>query len=59
MSASCICRVLLPPDAPLISRFTSTLGPIYMNSLPCTILADEAKYITGAQIPVDLGNLIR
>jgi NAD(P)-dependent dehydrogenase (short-subunit alcohol dehydrogenase family) len=43
-----------------------------MDSLPYTILApedvaavvawvcsDEAKYIIGAQIPVDLGNLIR
>ncbi|MFZ2178101.1 MAG: mycofactocin-coupled SDR family oxidoreductase [Rhodococcus sp. (in: high G+C Gram-positive bacteria)] len=57
---------------PLIARFASTLGPIYMNSLPYTIAqpeeiaavvawvcSDEAKYITGAQIPVDLGNLIR
>lgn len=57
---------------PLIAEYASTLGPIYMNSLPYQILqaddvasvvawvcSDEAKYITGAQVPIDLGNLIR
>ncbi|AHK29667.1 2-hydroxycyclohexanecarboxyl-CoA dehydrogenase [Rhodococcus opacus PD630] len=57
---------------PLIARYASTLGSIYQNSLPYRITqpedvaavvawvcSDEAKYITGAQIPVDLGNLIR
>ncbi|NLU65332.1 mycofactocin-coupled SDR family oxidoreductase [Rhodococcus sp. HNM0563] len=57
---------------PLIAKYASTLGPIYMNSLPYQILqaddvasvvawvcSDEAKYITGAQVPIDLGNLIR
>ena len=50
----------------------TTLGPIFMNTLPQThidpedvshavayLASDEARYITGAQIPVDLGTLIR
>lgn len=49
-----------------------TLGPIFMNTLPHThidaedvsnavafLASDEGRYITGAQIPVDLGTLIR
>lgn len=57
---------------PLIQEAAATLGPIYMNSLPYEILqaedvasvvawmcSDEAKYMTGAQVPIDLGNLIR
>jgi SDR family mycofactocin-dependent oxidoreductase len=50
----------------------ATLGPIFMNTLPQThidpedvshvvafLCSDDARYITGAQIPVDLGTLIR
>ncbi|HET7740836.1 MAG TPA: SDR family oxidoreductase, partial [Mycobacterium sp.] len=50
----------------------ATLGPIFMNALPQThvepedvshvvafLASDDARYITGAQIPVDLGTLIR
>lgn len=58
------------PD--LISRFADTLGPIFMNALPYFMMepeaisnmvaflaSDESKYITGAQIPVDMGTLNR
>lgn len=57
---------------PLITEAAATLGPIFMNSLPYRILqaedvaavvawvcSDEARYMTGAQVPIDLGNLIR
>jgi SDR family mycofactocin-dependent oxidoreductase len=50
----------------------ATLGPIFMNTLPRThidpedvsnavayLASDEARYITGAEIPIDLGKLIR
>lgn len=56
----------------LIGRFSDTLGPIFMNSLPYFMMepedvsnvvaflaSDESKYITGAQVPVDMGNLNR
>jgi NAD(P)-dependent dehydrogenase (short-subunit alcohol dehydrogenase family) len=53
-------------------EIAATLGPIFMNTLPHThidpedvsnavafLASDEARYITGAEIPVDLGKLIR
>jgi len=56
----------------LIAEHAATLGPIFMNTLPDTmsepediaatvawLVSDEARHITGAQIPVDLGTLIR
>ncbi|WP_305093470.1 mycofactocin-coupled SDR family oxidoreductase [Prescottella sp. R16] len=56
----------------LIADHADTLGPIFMNALPdaatdaediagtvAWLLSDEARHITGAQIPVDLGTLIR
>ncbi|MFV9428571.1 mycofactocin-coupled SDR family oxidoreductase [Rhodococcus zopfii] len=56
----------------MIADHAATLGPIFMNALPdeatdaediagtvAWLLSDEARHITGAQIPVDLGTLIR
>jgi SDR family mycofactocin-dependent oxidoreductase len=50
----------------------ATLGPIFMNALPHThidpedvaaavafLAGDEARFITGAQVPIDLGTLNR
>lgn len=57
---------------PLFAKYAHTVGPIFMNTLPYAIMqpedvadvvawvsSDEAKYITGAQVPVDFGNLNR
>lgn len=53
-------------------EIAARLGPIFMNALPHThidpedvssvvafLASDEARFITGAQIPVDLGTLVR
>ncbi|MFF0544000.1 mycofactocin-coupled SDR family oxidoreductase [Nocardia thailandica] len=58
--------------APLFEKYASTLAPIFMNALPSYITqpeeiaatvawlcSDEASQITGAQIPIDMGNLNR
>jgi SDR family mycofactocin-dependent oxidoreductase len=61
------------PDLfPMIEERAATLGPIFMNTLPFEFLepediaglvaflvSDEAKYMTGAQVPMDLGNTNR
>jgi SDR family mycofactocin-dependent oxidoreductase len=52
----------------MIQQHAETLGPLFMNTLPhfsmkpeaiadavAWLASDEARYITGAQIPVDLG----
>lgn len=57
---------------PLLDKYATTLAPIYMNSLPyewmqpeeiadvvAWLCTDEAKYMTGAQVPIDMGNLNR
>ncbi len=57
---------------PLFERYAHTLAPIYMNTLPYAIAqpeeiaavvawvcSDEAKYLTGVEVPVDFGNLNR
>lgn len=58
---------------PLLERYASTLAPMYMNTIPqprtlqpedvaATVVwlaGDESRYMTGAQIPVDLGALAR
>ena len=57
----------------LIAAKAATLGPIYMNAMPepalmqpedvagavAWLASDDAKYVTGAQIPVDMGTLLR
>jgi SDR family mycofactocin-dependent oxidoreductase len=56
----------------LTARFQDTLGPIFMNALPYQVVqpedvaelvlflaSDQSKYITGAQMPLDLGSLNR
>lgn len=56
----------------MIADHAATLGPIFMNALPDTmsepediaatvawLASAEARHITGAQIPVDMGTLIR
>ena len=57
---------------PLIGRYAATLGPIFMQSLPdqvsqpedmaaavAWLASDEARHVTGIQLPVDLGTLTR
>lgn len=57
---------------PLFEKHAATLAPIFMNSLPtymtepadiaaavAWVCSDEAIHVTGAQIPVDMGNLNR
>lgn len=56
----------------MISEKATTLGPLFMNTLPhlsmkpeaiadavAWLASDEARYVTGAQIPVDMGTSIR
>ena len=61
------------PDLfPLLSSKADTLGPVFMNALPVTVMApedvsavvaflasDEARHMTGGQIRVDCGKLNR
>ncbi|MFE3545297.1 mycofactocin-coupled SDR family oxidoreductase [Nocardia sp. NPDC059177] len=57
---------------PLFEKHAATLAPIFMNALPtyltdpgdiaaavAWLCSDEAGQVTGAQIPVDMGNLNR
>ena len=57
---------------PLIGQHAATLGPIFMQSLPdqvsqpedmaaavAWLASDEARHVTGIQLPVDLGTLTR
>ncbi len=62
-------HMLHDPDLfPMIEQRQDTLGPLFMNTLPYDFLepedvaglvaflaSDEAKYMTGAQVPIDLG----
>lgn len=56
----------------MIQAKATTLGPVFMNTLPhqsmkpeavsavvAFLASDDARYLTGAQIPVDLGTLNR
>lgn len=62
----------VPDLMALIESRATTLGPVFMNSLPVEVMepedisavvaflaSDDSKYITGAQIPVDAGKLVR
>ncbi|GAB3362897.1 SDR family oxidoreductase [Modestobacter lapidis] len=57
---------------PLLERYAATLGPIFMQTLPdqvsqpedmanavAWLASDEARHVTGIQLPVDLGTLTR
>jgi SDR family mycofactocin-dependent oxidoreductase len=57
---------------PLVVEDQHTLGPIFMNGLPATsssvediaaavawLASDEARHVTGAAIPLDIGTLMR
>ena len=58
---------------PLMQRYATTLAPMFMNTIPqpamlepedvaatvAWLVSDESRYITGAQIPVDLGAVAR
>ena len=56
----------------MIQAKATTLGPVFMNTLPhesmkpeavsavvAFLASDDSRYLTGAQIPVDLGTLNR
>jgi SDR family mycofactocin-dependent oxidoreductase len=56
----------------LIAQHKDTLAPIFMNALPYMMMepeaisnmvaflaSDDSKYMTGVQIPIDMGTLIR
>lgn len=62
----------VPDMMPLIEANAATLGPIFMGTLPdqvsqpediaaavAWLCSDEARHVTGIQLPVDLGTLIR
>ncbi len=63
--------MLREPDLfPMIEDRRDTLGALFMNALPADFLepedvaglvaflaSDEAKYMTGAQVPIDLGSV--
>lgn len=61
-----------PALFPLVKENQHTLGPIFMNGLPFThssvediaaavawLASDEARHVTGAAIPLDIGTLMR
>jgi len=65
--------MIVPELEALIAGKAATLGPIFMNAIPepammqpedvagtvAWLASDDAKYVTGAQIPVDMGTLLR
>jgi SDR family mycofactocin-dependent oxidoreductase len=57
---------------PFFEKYAATLGPIFMGALPDPIsqpedianavawlASDEARHVTGIQLPIDLGTLVR
>jgi SDR family mycofactocin-dependent oxidoreductase len=64
--------MMVPEMFALIEKYATTLGPIFMGALPDQIsmpedianavawlASDEARHVTGIQLPVDLGTLVR
>jgi SDR family mycofactocin-dependent oxidoreductase len=62
----------VPDMVPFIEKFATTLAPIFMGTLPYQIsqpedianavawlASDEARHVTGIQLPLDLGTLAR
>ena len=62
----------VPDLAPLTEQYAETLAPIFMQSLPdrfsqpadianavAWLASDEARHVTGIQLPIDLGALTR
>lgn len=62
----------VPDMQPLIAEHAATLGPIFMSSLldPVSepediaaavawVASDDARHVTGTQLPLDLGTLTR
>lgn len=62
----------LPDMAPFLEKYATTLAPIFMGTLPDQIsqpedianavawlASDESRHVTGIQLPIDLGTLIR
>jgi SDR family mycofactocin-dependent oxidoreductase len=61
--------LITDPDlGPLIEQYATTLAPLFMNTLPFTMMepedvsglvaflaGDDARYMTGAQVPLDMG----
>jgi NAD(P)-dependent dehydrogenase (short-subunit alcohol dehydrogenase family) len=62
----------VPGMPPLLAEYATTLAPIFMGSLPdpvsqpedianavAWLASDEARHVTGIQLPIDLGTLTR
>lgn len=62
----------VPEMFALVEKYASTLGPLFMGALPdqvsqpedianavAWLASDEARHVTGIQLPVDLGTLAR
>jgi NAD(P)-dependent dehydrogenase (short-subunit alcohol dehydrogenase family) len=62
----------VPEMFALTQQYATTLGPIFMGSLPdpvsqpeniadavAWLASDEARHVTGIQLPIDLGTLAR
>jgi NAD(P)-dependent dehydrogenase (short-subunit alcohol dehydrogenase family) len=62
----------VPEMQPYFDQYAETLSPIYMQGLPDTVsqpedianavawlASEEARHVTGIQLPVDLGTLTR
>jgi len=68
----CATGMIVKDMFPLIEQYASTLGPIFMGTLPdpvsqpedianavAWLASDESRHVTGIQLPIDLGTLLR